>query len=416
MNMDTARFCETCRQVLEDIISGSLPPSRCQAHEALPDELTSPLGTNLKLRVNHASNICILCSEAYKRLSSAYDEDGSDSDNVMWEHWEPFNWLEAKSCFYAYHMGQAAQWLPRETCLEIRAIPKRRLAKSHCVRWEFYRPSLKLKRTGQENEIVSLDIEIAPDFQSRLGSPQLEHSGSPEAMQLASTWSRRCLLDHPRCSGRQAVPVLPTRVVDIGPSHVASNASDYPRLMISNGHRAQYVCLSYRWGTLDQQLKTTRQNLEEHSKHIPLNRLPRLFHDAIQVVSSIGLRYLWIDCLCIVQDDNAEWMRECKAMATVYERGFVTISALGAEDSGCSVFHASKEVECYLQIQTRNASLVGLRNLCPGPVPDLHSSSMWWRGWIMQERLLSPTILHFGEFQMHWECLTGTLSERWAEP
>jgi hypothetical protein len=100
----------------------------------------------------------------------------------------------------------------------------------------------------------------------------------------------------------------------------------------------KYVTLSHCWGQASQRpLTTTAGNLAQHLQGIPLLHLPLTFKDAVEVSRRLGLRYLWIDSLCIVQGDAEAWALEASMMASVYENALVTLFALSSVDSksGC---------------------------------------------------------------------------------
>ena len=78
--------------------------------------------------------------------------------------------------------------------------------------------------------------------------------------------------------------------------------------------------------------RTTLDTLEDRMKDIPFNTLSCLFQDAVTVTRKIGIRYLWIDSLCIIQDSRQDWERESAAMGQVYEYAEVTISAVKSEN------------------------------------------------------------------------------------
>lgn len=92
-----------------------------------------------------------------------------------------------------------------------------------------------------------------------------------------------------------------------------------------------YVALSYCWsGT--QPLQTTSHNLEDYKKEIPWNALPVVYQNAAEVILRLGVRYLWIDALCIVQDDRADWDEEACKMADVYRYAHFTIVVASSPD------------------------------------------------------------------------------------
>lgn len=94
-----------------------------------------------------------------------------------------------------------------------------------------------------------------------------------------------------------------------------------------------YVALSYCWGG-DQPHKTTRESLAKHDGTLDLYRLPATIQDACKVTHGLGFSYLWVDSLCIVQDDENEKQKEIANMELIYSNATVTISASRA--SSCT--------------------------------------------------------------------------------
>ncbi|KAJ4385961.1 hypothetical protein N0V85_007938 [Neurospora sp. IMI 360204] len=95
-----------------------------------------------------------------------------------------------------------------------------------------------------------------------------------------------------------------------------------------------YVTLSHCWGPPEKRpMMTTKMTLAKRMERIPFVDLPRTFQDAVDVTRQLGQRYLWIDSLCIVQDDEEDWAREAGLMAKVYSQAYCTLAALSAHDS-----------------------------------------------------------------------------------
>jgi hypothetical protein len=96
----------------------------------------------------------------------------------------------------------------------------------------------------------------------------------------------------------------------------------YLKLTSSFDPPAKYAALSHCWG-LYPLLTTTTSNISSHSSRppgrsgIPLSSLPRTFRDAILIKRALGLRYLWIDSLCIIQDSDVDWEREWALMGEI---------------------------------------------------------------------------------------------------
>jgi hypothetical protein len=131
---------------------------------------------------------------------------------------------------------------------------------------------------------------------------------------------------------------VPTRLLDVQ----AFQPSKDIKLVMLDGKSAtaHYVTLSHCWGSSSKLPLTTRiDNLAQHSQRISFFDLSLTFKDAVKLTLDLGLRYLWIDSLCIVQDEPEDWLREASKMALVYGNALVTLSALSSVDSthGCRV-------------------------------------------------------------------------------
>jgi len=178
-----------------------------------------------------------------------------------------------------------------------------------------------------------------------------------------------------------------------------------------------YVCLSHRWGQ-SRSLKTEKHTLSSHARGIPWHSLPRTYQDAIHFTQRLGLRYLWIDSLCIVQDDEREWRHESVRMAAIYRNAFVTLAASKADDDqgGCYAGGTDRHKDHIVKLasQAGSAFQIYVREKLYhfgsfGPKDDSDVSvarpfPLLDRGWVYQERLLSPRVLYFGPKELLWEC------------
>jgi hypothetical protein len=105
-----------------------------------------------------------------------------------------------------------------------------------------------------------------------------------------------CVKLHPQCCPPSDAH-LPKRVIDIG------DEGTNPRLYISEGEKQQYAALSHCWGP-SQLLTTNTATISDRQKGINWQDLPKTFRDAIKICHILGIRYIWIDSLCIIQDDR----------------------------------------------------------------------------------------------------------------
>lgn len=143
-------------------------------------------------------------------------------------------------------------------------------------------------------------------------------------LQLAHSWIAECNDKHPLCG------TCRVRALDLGPC-------DGPieiKLHVTEAELASYVALSYCWGKVGN-LKTTKATLEKRKTGIPWETLPKSFRDAVLIIRGLGIRYLWIDSLCIVQGDESDWAKESANMAPTYENAFLTIATDSSRDPTC---------------------------------------------------------------------------------
>ena len=229
---------------------------------------------------------------------------------------------------------------------------------------------------------------------------------SPQTIRLARFWIDCCLESHSACA-RPARTPLPTRIIDIG----GPDGAPTPRLRVNRGELGRYVTLSHCWG-IGQRLTLTKRNLNAFQQSVPFNQLPRTFQDAIEIIRLLGLRYLWIDALCIVQDDQQDWRRESASMCAVFENALFSISALSAEDTHSGILHDRRHSQIWAELNNLN---FGVRTRLDLLQSARERSRLESRAWCLQERLLPRAILHIAPQQLHWECRTGSASESFSE-
>jgi hypothetical protein len=216
--------------------------------------------------------------------------------------------------------------------------------------------------------------------------------------------------------------VLPTRVIVTIPKATGAKS---PLLLETNGMKGTFAALSHRWGDT-QAARTTRKNLAEHMEFIHLDEKSQTFRDAVSLCAKLGIPFLWIDSLCIIQhqsDDplstDEDFLREAKQMGGIYGRAALTIAATGAaEDPAIGLFGANRDrLACVTKIPFRlkatdkpdgyfNVSFVP-----EGFKKEVVENPLLTRGWILQERFLSSRYIHFGRDQWFWQCREATLAQ-----
>ncbi|KAF3766495.1 HET-domain-containing protein [Cryphonectria parasitica EP155] len=186
-----------------------------------------------------------------------------------------------------------------------------------------------------------------------------------------------CSKDHDNCV--PSIPTsLPTRVLDVG----LGDGSDIVRIRETHSEIGKYAALSYCWGG-PQPVMLTKGTYMSMTMGFELSTLPMTLRDAVRVTRDLKLNYLWIDALCIIQDDWKDKEHELAAMAAIYKNAYITIAASSANT--CR--------EGFLQ--TRHAR----NSRYPQPTNQ--------RAWCLQERLLSPRVVMFGTYELIWQCQKG---------
>lgn len=162
---------------------------------------------------------------------------------------------------------------------------------------------------------------------------------SEASFKLAREWLNECLSSHSRCSRVASVDLhSPTRLLDVGSPDVLTQ----PKLRLQGcadlGSRPTYLTLSHCWGGA-KIYQLTSSTYESIRIGIALDVLPKSFKDAFLITRKLRYRYLWVDSLCIVQDNQAEWVRESANVGDIYSGATCTIAALAAKntESGCFV-------------------------------------------------------------------------------
>jgi len=213
----------------------------------------------------------------------------------------------------------------------------------------------------------------------------------------------------------------PTKLIDLG-----EGESDMPRLIATEkvedidagDEQFIYAALSYCWGPSSENLKTTNENLHQHSQGIEMESLPGAIRDAVVVCRALSIRYLWVDALCIVQDDEEEWRRESETMGDVYHSAWVTIANLASSSSGVGFLqrsphqatipfrsHSSPNLSGFLQL-TYEPNHIERQILDGGThdysIFDNHYATSAWnqRAWTHQENVLSSRLICFSQATM----------------
>lgn len=217
---------------------------------------------------------------------------------------------------------------------------------------------------------------------------------------------------HEHCQS-QAMRPLPSRIL-----YITGELGQVPKIRLhvptmERGMRevGQYATLSYCWGG-PQQLKLARDNISTFRRGGYLDKgWPQTFKDAILTTQILGLSYLWIDALCIIQDDPDDKGREIDHMCSIYENSAVTIVAATARsvhDGFLRPVNTFNETypSCEVEVSTDNKRS-GKLSFVPVHAHHTEKFPINKRGWTFQEALISPRLLVFGDLEPFLRCRGG---------
>lgn len=232
-----------------------------------------------------------------------------------------------------------------------------------------------------------------------LASRVPETTGSEASLQKLDQWLNRCRQQHGIC--QRKTRYTPRRILDLGDPHHPPNV----RLREpSPGEELEYLCLSYRWSKTSG-LQTLKSNVDDHKLAIPWDRLPLGFQHVCTVARRLRLRHVWIDALCIIQDDEDDKVLDIAVMDSIFEAGVLTIVSAWASGPEQGLFsHLGDRSHHEFPATTKDgvSQTVCVRWQLPhfenGKLPCLN------RGWIYQELCLSPRLAFFLDSEIVWHC------------
>lgn len=217
-----------------------------------------------------------------------------------------------------------------------------------------------------------------------------------------------CLRDHAQCQTGKSPPTYPTRLLHIQKGDDTWDGDNIAaRLIITNESKPTrpYCSLSHCWGKL-QIFKLLKSNMESMKRGIDLKSLPQSFKDAIRMACSLGIQYIWIDSLCIIQDSAADWEREASRMTMVYHWATLNIAATKAVDGSEGLFTTRNWSNLFAVVTMKqNHKMRGFHIIREDYWErTVNDAPLNQRAWVVQERMLSSKTLHFTRDQLIWDC------------
>lgn len=240
-----------------------------------------------------------------------------------------------------------------------------------------------------------------------LAQPQTRPRSVAELVDLrgvettALSWLRDCLQNHSMCRS-SSTHAQPRRLLKLEPDRIRLvETSTLPRT-------PQYASFSHCWGRTPTFEVLTNENLASMAFEVPRGMLAKSFKDAVTVCQHLKIEHLWIDSLCIIQrgDEGDDWSYHVTAMGGIYAGAVLNICADRAASSLDGFLQPREDLRFPATItipggaSNETFQLIDLEaaNL------DIATSRTSRRAWILQERLLSPRVLHFTGSELYWEC------------
>ncbi|KAF2026075.1 HET-domain-containing protein, partial [Setomelanomma holmii] len=154
------------------------------------------------------------------------------------------------------------------------------------------------------------------------------------------------------------------------------------------------ACLSHCWGKKGAALQLTPDTVDTLRSGVARAELPKTFRDAAEIFEKLGIHFLWIDAMCIAQDNLEDWASAASVMADIYEGAYLTIAATSSNNSNGG---------CFSRFRNRIRDFGSGNTMTDWPLLR--------RGWVCQERRLSTRVIHYAKDQLFWECDTAFHSE-----
>ncbi|KAH8648636.1 heterokaryon incompatibility protein-domain-containing protein [Xylariales sp. PMI_506] len=238
------------------------------------------------------------------------------------------------------------------------------------------------------------------------------NTDSDAAFEILTGWINICDHNHEICRAKPHVgvrsdPWLPTRLIYLGEALDSKFIKVIKTANITLPQDFRYSTLSYCWGGA----KFTRlesNTIKTLQSGWDVDTLPRTFQDAINLTVKLGIQFIWIDALCIIQDSTEDWQAESVKMAQVYSNAYINLAAAASSDPYGGLYRdRDPRMINPLQMDIKWPGSLEGTFYCTADDSwrdNIDSSTLLTRGWVFQERILSKRTVYFARDQLYWEC------------
>ncbi|KAK8029780.1 hypothetical protein PG993_011071 [Apiospora rasikravindrae] len=291
------------------------------------------------------------------------------------------------------------------------------------VKVSFMRQESTLRLVGGPPQPVLTFLrspDSTPPVAIQLGLPRLLPSNSETTFNIARLWLQDCDTKHDQCRGHQST-TAPTRLIDVG-----TEKTPVLRLIETAESPPQdkkYAALSHPWG--DKKLhppfctwRTDRygdgHDVYVFKKSIPFDQMPATLQHAVVVTRALGVRYIWIDSICILQGKDGDFNEEASRMEDVFSGAYVVLAASRATGMHGGFLHDRRRRDFVTFARSATEKPFYVCEPIDDFSKDVLESPLNSRGWVMQERALARRSVYFTETQMYFECGKGIRCETLA--
>lgn len=272
-------------------------------------------------------------------------------------------------------------------------------------------------------DVHAVDSKVLKLNGVKLGIPFSLVPGDRTHVSILAEWIRSCDRAHHFSVGGSFIP---NRLLFVG--DLNSTCVQLVSNLAKDALPVVYVALSHRWGTAsnveDKFTTTTTENIRliEAPEGVEDVSLPRTFRDAVIITRQLGVKYLWIDSLCILQSrgpehdsaSKADWERESELMEEIFGSAYVTIAASCASHR-FEGFLKPRVPREFITMRAKDGAQFHVCEIVDKFETDVEEGDLNQRGWVLQERALSRRTLHFTSNQTYWECGEGIRCETFTK-
>ncbi|KAF5548860.1 ankyrin repeat [Fusarium mexicanum] len=267
---------------------------------------------------------------------------------------------------------------------------------------------------GGDKFVIDCPITAATDLDIGMSlrlQPPLSHI-TEETLSWIKSKLESCVLHNHFNTDKTFIP---DRLIDVRGDQLSLVLTKHFQPRDAESHR--YTALTYCWGPephASKQLKTTSVNIHQHLQHIPAFSLPQVIKDAVAITRALSIPFLWVDTLCILQDDTSDWDKQCAVMERIYGNAHLSLAAASSDNCEEGFIKKKNRIVIPLRRTPHDIQVFGIYSPPYAQHAGIEMSLSPWfqRGWTFQERLASTRILVFANENIHLICKFS--SESWG--